>query len=763
MALTLGLAVLSFGGVHAPARAVLHGMLAVGLVIAVAQPVETLERAGRVEALGRWLAIALGVMGLGLVPLPSVLMEWVQPGTAAAAPDRLHPLTWTVPATVGALTTWGLVAGAVVTTGIWAAWQPRRSTVERAATAATVVVVITAIGHAAGGLTSLYGIVETWVQPPDRFFAPFLNDNHLASILLLTWPLWLDRLCDPRSSGAQRAVALVLAVAQAGLFVATGSLGASVVAVGLLLTVGIARGVVPVAVGGMGAIGGIAALVAFDPLSEHGRTTLWRAALALWADHPVFGSGVGTFGQAVDAYRTDLAYVTWDHAHNDWLEWAVETGLVGVAVLVAGVVWVVRQPAPRSASRARWLQLGVVGVAAHATVEFPLHVPGIAMTTAALFTVLHVLHRDRQPSDPGRVRQWLLVLAAGQIAFGAWQVRTAFEQFAVRTVLTRAPDGAAAVKRLETVAPWRPEIGLYRAWGFESANRGAQALAEARAVVAAHPVDTTAQRLAAQVLVRQGAVDEARAVIERSVHRDPTDWRQWTARAVIIEAHAPDQRAEAWLEAVRRGAPARYLRRAWKDLPEGLAWVDAVADRPPRWSRSMGHALADLDPEAAVVAFDQARVDDGYVDPAQVRLLVRLGRFSEAELVLAEADPARTGEGALLRLTAELRERQERHAEAAEAWLRLSDREPSAQLRAIQATERAKGSEAALALVETLSLERGVRGLHPGSRLEHARLLFELGQTEACVVQIRRGGLLTHERYEGTARRLLRQCRQAQR
>ncbi|MEN0063756.1 MAG: O-antigen ligase family protein [Myxococcota bacterium] len=761
MTLGLGVAVMGFGGVHPPTRALLHGLLVVATGLAVAQPDIVLGRSGRVVELGFVWAGATLVMAGGLVPLPGFVLAWVQPGTAAAAPDRWHTLSWSAASTLDAITWMGLIGGAMVLTGVWAASRSRRHPLDPIALAATVVVVGTALFHATVGLTTLYGFVDTWVRPPNRFFAPFLNDNHLASLLLLSWPLLVDGTVDAAAPPMRRLATLGLGLASVTLFVWTGSLGALVVALGVALVVGALRRLVPwAAVVGLGILA-VVGLVAFDPLSEHGRTDLWRATLALWLDHPIFGSGAGTYRQAINAYRTDLDYVTWDHAHNDWLEWVAETGVVGLVGLGALAWWLWRQPKPRHPERARWMWLGVSGVALHALVEFPLHIPGIAMVAAALFAFFHVGNRSRLPTDAGRVRGALIGVGGVQLLMAGWTARTALEEPAVRQVLAHSHEAGAASRRLSAVAPWRPEIGLYQAWSFEAANQTEAALGEAQNVIDAHPENPVAQRLAAQVLARTGAAAQAWEVISRSVERDPTDWRQWMTRAVIAEVHRPAEVAEAWLDAIRRGAPSHYIRRAWARLPEGLAWVDAVANRPARLSRGMGYALAELDPEAAIVAFEQARVADGYVDPGQIRLLVELQRLPEAELQLRLALAARPHDGRLAKLRATLRERQGRFREASSAWIEVAKTEPVHQLDAIRARKRADGPTAALALVEKLSLELSTRGLHPTSRLEHARLLLEVERPEACVVQIRRSSLLTHPQFEASARQLLRRCNDA--
>ncbi|MEO0602119.1 MAG: O-antigen ligase family protein, partial [Myxococcota bacterium] len=588
---------LSFGGVHAPTRAALHGLLAMGCMLCLWQHDRLLAGVGRVVELGRLVLAAAAVMAVGLLPLPGVLLRVLQPGTAAAAPGRIHTLTWSVVDTLDALTLLGLGGGMVVVVGVWAATRPRRGIVELAALVGTVVVVVVASVHALGGLTSLFGVAETWVRPPKRFFAPFLNDNHTASILLATWPLWLDQALDPARSGVTRAGALVLTVALVGLFVATASLGASLAALAVAGVVAMRRELVPRTVGVAVAVASVLALVIWGT-PDFSRAAIWLATLRLWADHPLFGSGAGTFGRAVDAYRTDLDFTSWHHAHNEPLQWVAETGLVGALALVGAVAWWWQRRSPRGRSRYGWLSLGLLGIALHALVEFPLHIPGILLVAAALLAVEQVAGRSATASEPGAVRGALAVMIVAQLSMGAWQVRAHLVAGEAATVLAGGPAAEGAVGRLRTLAPWRSEVGLHEARSRLAAGQLQEARQSARRVAAEHPSEPDALRRAAAILLDVGAAGEAREVVERAVVRDPSDWRPWTVRARIVEVHEPDGAVDAWMEAIRRGAPAEVVRRAWHQVPTGLPWVEAVADRPPRFSRAMGRALASLDPEA---------------------------------------------------------------------------------------------------------------------------------------------------------------------
>lgn len=72
------------------------------------------------------------------------------------------------------------------------------------------------------------------------------------------------------------------------------------------------------------------------------RLPLWQGALSAIADHPWLGYGYNVFWEADKglAFSYIGPYLNWDspHAHNGFIELALNLGLVGVAVLLANLV-----------------------------------------------------------------------------------------------------------------------------------------------------------------------------------------------------------------------------------------------------------------------------------------------------------------------------------------------------------------------------------------------------------------------------------------
>ena len=113
------------------------------------------------------------------------------------------------------------------------------------------------------------------------------------------------------------------------------------------------------------------------------RTALWHDALTIAAEHPVFGVGPGGFAKASPIARHDPD-ATW--AHNEFLQSAAELGIPGAAAIVAVFAWTLSslatRPAPDRVTAIAAAAVAMTGV--HATVDYVLHEPAVALMTAAL-------------------------------------------------------------------------------------------------------------------------------------------------------------------------------------------------------------------------------------------------------------------------------------------------------------------------------------------------------------------------------------------
>jgi O-antigen ligase len=137
------------------------------------------------------------------------------------------------------------------------------------------------------------------------------------------------------------------------------------------------------------------------------RLPIWHDALRVASDFPLVGSGVNTFGDTMLLYQTALPEVHVREAHNDYLQLAVEGGILFAAALVVAVIAfirVVRTRLSESHGSSYWIRLGAVtgllAIALQSVLEFSLQMPG----NAALFVVLCALalHQPLEASPRSR-------------------------------------------------------------------------------------------------------------------------------------------------------------------------------------------------------------------------------------------------------------------------------------------------------------------------------------------------------------------------
>ncbi len=118
-------------------------------------------------------------------------------------------------------------------------------------------------------------------------------------------------------------------------------------------------------------------------------------AIPLIRDYAVFGSGPGTFHVAFPRYRPATVADFYEYTHNDYIQFASESGIAGfvlaggfvVFALVAALAaqWKRRDPLMRGMSFA--CIMGVASILIHSWVDFNLQIPA----NATLFMVLLAL------------------------------------------------------------------------------------------------------------------------------------------------------------------------------------------------------------------------------------------------------------------------------------------------------------------------------------------------------------------------------------
>jgi O-antigen ligase len=127
-------------------------------------------------------------------------------------------------------------------------------------------------------------------------------------------------------------------------------------------------------------------------VSLSNRFEIWRHALTMAEDRPFVGFGLNTFGWAFPRYRREPTSSIVMHAHNEYLEMLIETGIVGAAICLWFVVVLFREAWRRlGVARSPWergLRLGALagwtGTMVYSLTDFPTIIPAINYVLAML-------------------------------------------------------------------------------------------------------------------------------------------------------------------------------------------------------------------------------------------------------------------------------------------------------------------------------------------------------------------------------------------
>jgi len=122
-------------------------------------------------------------------------------------------------------------------------------------------------------------------------------------------------------------------------------------------------------------------------MREQSRFAIWQDSRALVREHPLLGTGLGTFPIVYTQVQTTFLGQFVNHAHNDYLELAVDLG-VPTALLLYGSICMVFARAARGFFHAhgkfeRYVALGcagsIVAILLHSLTDFNLYIPANAI------------------------------------------------------------------------------------------------------------------------------------------------------------------------------------------------------------------------------------------------------------------------------------------------------------------------------------------------------------------------------------------------
>jgi hypothetical protein len=398
----------------------------------------------------RSLSIALGALVLfifiQLVPLPISIVRALSPATiesvvqldpaAAAGLVRSHPLSIEPSLTRVGLVLFGSFAFLLAGAGRLFSSRGARST-SQAVAVVGVLVALAGIIQEPLYAGKIYGFWQPVMTGSP--YGPFVNKNHFAGWMLMALPLTLGLVCGGIARGmhgveptfrerllwfsspdASRlllfcgaavimALALILTMSRSGICALAVALAITGFQVLHRLQRGTARvvGILFLVLLSTVAVWGVGAGTIADRFGQanwrefNDRKGAWTDAIAIAKRFPLTGTGLNTYGSATLLYQQHDLAQHYAQAHNDYLQFAAEGGVLLVVPAIASVLLFAmaarRRLREETSVTTYWIRTGALtGIAAIALqelVEFSLQMPG----NACLFAVLCAIALHRTP------------------------------------------------------------------------------------------------------------------------------------------------------------------------------------------------------------------------------------------------------------------------------------------------------------------------------------------------------------------------------
>jgi len=337
------------------------------------------------------------------------------------------------------------------------------------------------------------------------------------------------------------------------------------------------------------------------------RLEFWTDSVELLKDHPVFGTGFGTFADVYPRVQSVKTGKLVDHAHNDYVETAVEAGMVGMSLLGWFFIAVIGS-SYRAVRRRRnplsfhlWLAAfsGLVAILLHSLTDFNLQIPANGLVCFFLLALLTVAAHTR--SRKGSARTDLPVNSL--VCIGIYPL------VALLIMVCCAGYGFASAITQDRVVE------------FEQTEREQLAKPSVRAKhekrlqlsVLLDPLSGRQRFSLGQIAWMDGDLGQARDFFTRALKRCPVSslYASGVAQAIAADGEHPDA-TELYRAAARND---RAEPRWWNDLglwlistnrlDDGLMAFQKVIALRPRQTRSILTTLillgvSDLDLERAI-------------------------------------------------------------------------------------------------------------------------------------------------------------------
>ncbi|NDJ59779.1 MAG: hypothetical protein GYB67_01570 [Chloroflexi bacterium] len=507
----------------------------------------------------------------------------------------------------------------------------------------------------------------------------FGNPNALAGFLVVPIPFILGRIQTPerRGRGLRRVVMGGYAFLTVGLLALSFSRGAWIgfaaalaVQIGLILLTydrfslrywrawwaARSRAGKLLASGAAAAVitaGAAAAFLVLSTLLTPGgrsldlRTFIYDSALTAFAERPIAGGGLFTFGADLARLNSTPPTEPHSHAHSLPFNVAAELGLVGLTALAVTVVLALRtirrnylDLPPRERHVVISAAAACAGFGVHQLLDLPAMIPAIALTgLLALIVAAAPVTPTVWAARRGRfVTTGIALLWLGLIVSGLWSSSVYSQYMSVLTEAATSGDYRRGGEQLTAVINADPALAAYHhqqgmLYGL-AAEAGDPSARDAAIVaferfVAAQPEYVTGWANLAALSAAADDVERTTAALEEVLARAPTAWALTIGLGDLAESVGADALAQRIYEAGIQGNPNIILSPAWGD---SSLRRELVAAAPPVADGAAALRLLDSGDVAAAQALWNASIFYNSGAPG--------AQFTSLRLALANGDIA---------------------------------------------------------------------------------------------------------------------------
>ena len=654
-----------------------QALVAVLVAAAMAFTIVSRRGLGRVSPLVALLAIAAGLTGLQLIPLPAGLLSRLSPvasglrddGAALVKVDASSTLTTDVPATLGALIFFLALLGlAIVVLRIATSERGRYRVIASVAAICGLTALCVGI-HQLLGMRTLYGIYDPHYAQP-IMLGPLLDTNALACLMSAGVSLGIGLAAHRRQRGWVRVMWLLVVAGCGAVAVGTVSRGGSIAGLaGALVTAAMLVGQRLLSTDGskkrrvrfvtnalpIGVIAGCMVLLVIllnagnverqlsqlstDELSQsRSKFVAWRSAATLVEESPWLGVGRGAFESAFTRVHPVTGVARYAFLENEYIQAVVDWGIPGALALGCAAVWLAWM------ALRRWrdgpVTAGAIGallvVAIQSNVDFGLEFLGLAAPAVAIAaTVAYVPLRELERPLLARAARVMLVVAlvGGALLLLSDRTKLLDED---QAELHAHPSWAGVQASVER----HPLDYLGYAIAADGLDRGPRAIRLLNHAMLLHPTHPDLHRMAARMLYRDDFIAQAAGEYAAALRSTPAP------KKLVAEILARFPREQAAAALPVDYAEPELLVRTMSDLGRGdvaTLWLENVLKQRPRDSRAC-ERLAVLAEQGVVAAAEVAgkRCSELILDYqtrlALAQILAKQQRYDDVIRLLADVE-----------------------------------------------------------------------------------------------------------------------------